>query len=134
LASGYIHHADSWASEFIRSFHRSKDAIVNLWTVPLDKNDEAAKSKPPMSLGHHFRGPDQGDLTSLDWNFDGSLLAIGSYDSILRVCTVSGALYFSSTKHRVSLSVLGTYRTEFMIWENRGQYLPRDFRNPVVGS
>jgi len=47
----------------------------------------------------YFAKQDQGDLTSLDWNFDGSLLAIGSYDSILRICTASGKLYFSHRQH-----------------------------------
>lgn len=42
-----------------------------------------------------------GDLTSLDWTQDGSLLAIGSYDAILRVCSTSGELYFSHTQHEV---------------------------------
>lgn len=44
---------------------------------------------------------EQGDLTSLGWSPDGTLLAIGSYDSVLRVCAVDGSLYFSHPQHEV---------------------------------
>lgn len=49
-----------------------------------------------------MRQNDQGDLTSLDWNHDGTLLAIGSYDSMLRVCTPTGEIDFALTQHEVS--------------------------------
>ena len=42
-----------------------------------------------------------GDLTSCDWTPDGALLAIGSYDSVLRVCHASGELYFQHEQHEV---------------------------------
>jgi len=48
----------------------------------------------------YFTKLEQADLTALDWNFDGSLLAIGSYDSILRIVTASGKLYFSHHQHQ----------------------------------
>jgi transducin (beta)-like 1 len=54
----------------------------------------------PLKISY-FSKPEQGDLTSLDWNSDGSLLAIGSYDSILRIVTTSGKLYFSHRQHEV---------------------------------
>jgi transducin (beta)-like 1 len=37
----------------------------------------------------------------MHWNPAGTLVAIGSYDSILRVCTASGDLYFSHAQHQV---------------------------------
>jgi transducin (beta)-like 1 len=48
-----------------------------------------------------YAKPGHVDLTSLDWNFDGSLLAIGSYDSILRIVTAEGKVYFSHWQHEV---------------------------------
>lgn len=54
----------------------------------------------PLSFVHSIAW-DQADLTSLDWNQDGSLLAAGSYDAILRVCDASGELYFTATMQKV---------------------------------
>ncbi|KAJ7302109.1 WD40 repeat-like protein [Mycena albidolilacea] len=39
------------------------------------------------------------DLTALHWNSDGTLLAIASFDSVLRVCTEEGEMFFESTVH-----------------------------------
>lgn len=49
----------------------------------------------------------QGDLTAINWSADGSLLAIGSYDSILRVATATGSIYMTSDLHEVC--VLSTF-------------------------
>ena len=54
----------------------------------------------------YFSKQDESDLTSLDWNCDGSLLAIGSYDSILRIITATGKLYFSHHRHEVGKLLL----------------------------
>jgi transducin (beta)-like 1 len=43
----------------------------------------------------------QGDLTALNWNSQGTLLAVGSYDSILRILTSEGDAYFTNYQHRV---------------------------------
>jgi transducin (beta)-like 1 len=64
------------------------------------------RAAPPgtgvISLREHFAPPCvQGDLTSLDWNVDGSLIAIGSYDSVLRVCHASGELFLKDETHKV---------------------------------
>ena len=70
-----------------------------MWDLPVDGSKTLPP--PPLTLAH-LPKPDQGDLTSLDWNNDGSLLAIGSYDAILRVCTSSCELYFAHEQHKVS--------------------------------
>ncbi|TFY79704.1 hypothetical protein EWM64_g4308 [Hericium alpestre] len=80
----------------------SKDAIVHLWNLPVPPRDGNSRAPPcgePKTLAYYPKD-EQGDLTSLDWNQDGSLLAIGSYDAILRVCTSDGELYFSDPKHQ----------------------------------
>ncbi|KZT74970.1 WD40 repeat-like protein [Daedalea quercina L-15889] len=79
----------------------SRDTVVHLWNVPDSKPPATAvppKIGPPMTLSYPSQS-EPGDLTSLDWTQDGSLLAIGSYDAILRVCSTSGELYFSHTQH-----------------------------------
>jgi transducin (beta)-like 1 len=91
----------SWI-DFVPS--SSKDGVVNVWNLPdpplPNSPDFATTPEEPVAL-ENVSKVSQGDLTSLDWNSDGTLLAIGSYDSILRVCTSSGALYFSHPQHQV---------------------------------
>ncbi|KAJ6611485.1 WD40 repeat-like protein [Mycena sp. CBHHK59/15] len=82
----------------------SKDAVVKLWDLPnppaMSSPDFALPpSTPPHQLEHFGNAEQGGDLTSLHWNSEGTLVAIGSYDSILRVCTASGDLYFSHSQH-----------------------------------
>ncbi|KAG6846110.1 hypothetical protein H0H87_006474 [Tephrocybe sp. NHM501043] len=64
----------------------SKDAIVNLWTLPKPPESPTDFAKPvsPVSIDY-FSKAEQADLTSLDWNSEGSLVAIGSYDATLRI-------------------------------------------------
>ncbi|KAJ7762388.1 WD40 repeat-like protein [Mycena maculata] len=84
----------------------SKDAVVNLWDLPnpppMTSADFAQPPGPPRRL-EHFPNVDQGDLTALHWNTDGTLIAIGSYDTVLRVCNAQGDLYFSHTQHRAPI-------------------------------
>lgn len=82
------------------SHYSSKDGIVHVWTVGDPPKDGSTSDPKPLKLAF-FAKAEHGDLTSLDWSFDGSLLAIGSYDSILRICTSSGKLYFSHRQHEV---------------------------------
>ena len=71
---------------------------MNMWT--LDGSSLPTSEVKPVKVSY-FTKLEQADLTALDWNFDGSLLAIGSYDSILRIVTASGKLYFSHHQHQV---------------------------------
>lgn len=80
----------------------SKDAVVNLWNLPRPPhgvNNFARPPPTPLVLENFSKSP-QGDLTSLHWNSEGTLLAIGSYDSVLRICTNKGTLYFSHPQHQ----------------------------------
>ncbi|KAI0825010.1 WD40 repeat-like protein [Trametes gibbosa] len=78
----------------------SKDSVVHLWNVPsLDQNGDI-QPQPDLPLTCAYPPKDeQGDLTSLDWSADGSLLAIGCYDSVLRICDTNGKMYFSHSQH-----------------------------------
>lgn len=89
------------------NFSRSKDAVINLWDLPNPSTDLsrfAEYPRPPLVIDY-FSKPEQGDLTSLHWNADGSLLAVGSYDAVLRICTPSGELYFSYPQHSVNMII-----------------------------
>ncbi|KAF9531829.1 WD40-repeat-containing domain protein [Crepidotus variabilis] len=78
----------------------SKDSVVNLWNLP-DPPAEGFAEAPNLPIAlEQISKAEQGDLTSLDWNPDGTLLAIGSYDSILRVCSVEGGVYFTHPQHQ----------------------------------
>jgi hypothetical protein len=66
----------------------------------------------------------------LDWNHDGTLLAIGSYDAILRVVDWNGKLYFSHPPTfgeivYATLHLLGSLLTSPVV--RRDQYLELDF-------
>ncbi|KAI0328494.1 WD40 repeat-like protein [Cubamyces sp. BRFM 1775] len=78
----------------------SRDSVVHLWNVPgPDQNgDVNTQVDPPLTCAYPPK-EEQGDLTSLDWSSDGSLLAIGCYDSVLRICDTDGKLYFMHTQH-----------------------------------
>ncbi|KAJ7057089.1 WD40 repeat-like protein [Mycena amicta] len=82
----------------------SKDAVLNKWDLPqppLATSPEFAQA--PLTGPHRMEyssDADPPDITSLHWNYDGSLIAMGSYDRILRVCSAAGDLYFSSDQHQ----------------------------------
>lgn len=80
--------------------HSSRDTVIHIWDVHDPSPDGGApNSEPPLTLAHMPK-TESGDLTSLDWNHDGTLLASGSYDCLLRVCDASGQLYFSHPQHK----------------------------------
>ncbi|KAG6868496.1 hypothetical protein C0993_002034 [Termitomyces sp. T159_Od127] len=87
----------------------SKDAVVNLWTIPKGtvpkplEGSNLPTPTPPISITD-FAAAEAADLTSLDWNADGTLVAIGSYDSVVRICRSTGDLYFSYQQHRVIIT------------------------------
>ncbi|KAF8910030.1 WD40 repeat-like protein [Gymnopilus junonius] len=81
----------------------SKDSVVHLWDLPdppPPNSQEFAKPPGEPITVETVSKAVQGDLTCLNWNSDGTLLAIGSYDSVLRVCTNTGAVYFSHPQHQ----------------------------------
>lgn len=88
---------------------RSKDATTRIWNLPDPPDDPTQFSKPPENppkILKHLPISDQRDITSLDWNGDGTLLATGSYDSILRVWTRQGDYYMSHPQHQVTYYLL----------------------------
>jgi hypothetical protein len=49
-------------------------------------------------------------MTALNWNPEGTLLAIGSYDTVLRILTSQGASYFTHYQHRVRMLLEISFR------------------------
>lgn len=82
----------------------SGDATARIWTLPADLSDEGSvrsdllrhsSDVPPGGSGDNSK-----DVTTLDWNTEGTLLATGSYDGQARVWSKEGALLQTLSKHR----------------------------------
>ncbi|ODM99414.1 F-box-like/WD repeat-containing protein TBL1XR1 [Orchesella cincta] len=59
--------------------------------------------------------PSNKDVTSLDWNCDGTLLATGSYDGFARIWTTEGRLASTLGQHKGPIFALK--------WNKRGNYI-----------
>lgn len=60
---------------------RSGDRTARIWEV---------SSRTPSSVELHHPLEKEKDVTMLDWNPEGSLLATGSYDGLARIWTKDG--------------------------------------------
>ncbi|KAG9314167.1 WD40 repeat-like protein [Chiua virens] len=119
----------------------SRDAIVNYWNIPFT-SCEGSSSRPPrptLTLSNLTTSP-QADLTSVDWNPDGSLVAIGSYDAVLRVCTSAGKTYLTDDHHKgpifaAKFSPSGQWiataslDSTACVWDVKNKRIHRQFRN-----
>ncbi|KAG2184748.1 hypothetical protein INT43_000661 [Umbelopsis isabellina] len=74
----------------------SGDATARLWQVPAEGSDVPE----PIVLNHLPNLNDNKDVTTLDWNPSGTLLATGSYDGQARIWTPRGELRCVMTQHR----------------------------------
>ncbi|KAL5536012.1 hypothetical protein ACEPAF_4106 [Sanghuangporus sanghuang] len=121
----------------------AKDATARIWELPDPPDDPyqfaGPPEKPPIVL-RHMPDTEQKDVTSVDWSADGSLLATGSFDSILRIWTRTGEFYMSHPQHQkgpifsarfsssgkwlLSCSLDGTA----CVWDVKGKKLHMQFR------
>lgn len=78
--------------EYSQSLHvlgRSGDSTARIW----DLNARGEDGQPRAKVLKHFNRANEKakDVTTLDWNGDGTLLATGSYDGLARIWSRDGA-------------------------------------------
>lgn len=83
--------------------HRSGDSTARIWDLHgLGGGGEVRT----QALQHTIEKNKQSkDVTTLDWNGDGSLLATGSYDGIARIWSKDGAPHGLGHRNRTSTGV-----------------------------
>ncbi|XP_076917158.1 WD40 repeat-containing protein HOS15-like isoform X1 [Bidens hawaiensis] len=97
----------------------SGDSTARIWTV----GDGLCSSNPqngPLNVAvlKHYKGRTNDkskDVTTLDWNSEGTLLATGSYDGQARIWSKDGELVSTLTKHKGPIFSLK--------WNKKGDYL-----------
>ncbi|XP_075483877.1 WD40 repeat-containing protein HOS15-like isoform X2 [Primulina tabacum] len=95
----------------------SGDSTARIWTIdgPSSSN---MQNGPHNVVLRHFKGrtnEKSKDVTTLDWNVDGALLATGSYDGQARIWSRDGELISTLNKHKGPIFSLK--------WNKKGDYL-----------
>lgn len=99
----------------------SGDSTARLWAIPAASagagGSAAVAAASPVVCKHYETGAQArvNDVTTIDWNPRGSLLATGSYDGAARIWTDAGVLTQTLTAHRGPLFSLK--------WNAPGNYL-----------
>jgi transducin (beta)-like 1 len=97
----------------------SGDSSVRMWAIPQGAcglNAGHTASSEAKVLRHFHNGNEKSkDITTLDWNTDGTLLATGAYDGIARIWNSKGELQKSLAAHKGPIFSLK--------WNNSGKYL-----------
>lgn len=93
----------------------SGDSTARIWNLTENSN-----SPHQLVLRHCIREggqdvPSNKDVTSLDWNCDGSLLATGSYDGYARIWSTEGRLVSTLGQHKGPIFALK--------WNKKGNYI-----------
>ncbi|KAK7367584.1 hypothetical protein VNO80_09599 [Phaseolus coccineus] len=97
----------------------SGDSTARIWSIPEGRCKSASLNDPPnVFVLKHVRGKTNeksNDVTTLDWNGEGTLLATGSYDGQARIWTTNGELSSILSKHKGPIFSLK--------WNKKGDYL-----------
>lgn len=93
----------------------SGDSTARIWDM-----SDSTSSPNQLVLRHCIQKggaevPSNKDVTSLDWNCDGTLLATGSYDGYARIWTTDGRLASTLGQHKGPIFALK--------WNKRGNYI-----------
>ncbi|MEW5299752.1 MAG: hypothetical protein WDW36_002733 [Sanguina aurantia] len=92
----------------------SGDSDARIWSLS-GTDSESQLSARSLVLHHEVRQDKSKDVTTLDWNHDGSLLATGSYDGLARIWTREGKLKQTLDKHQGPIFALK--------WNKKGDLL-----------
>ncbi|GAV58784.1 WD40 domain-containing protein/LisH domain-containing protein [Cephalotus follicularis] len=97
----------------------SGDSTARIWTIADGTSRSGAQNGPSNVLVlKHVKGrtnEKSKDVTTLDWNGEGTLLATGSYDGQARIWTTTGELRSTLNKHKGPIFSLK--------WNKKGDYL-----------
>ncbi|XP_010446283.1 PREDICTED: F-box-like/WD repeat-containing protein TBL1XR1 [Camelina sativa] len=98
----------------------SGDATARIWSIPEGsfKSVHTSSSSINALILKHAKGKSNEkskDVTTLDWNGEGSLLATGSCDGQARIWTANGDLISTLSKHKGPIFSLK--------WNKKGDYL-----------
>ncbi|CAI8583130.1 unnamed protein product [Vicia faba] len=97
----------------------SGDSTARIWAIPEGRCKPVSQSVPLDALVlKHVRGKTSektNDVTTIDWNGEGTLLATGSYDGQARIWTTNGELKSTLSKHTGPIFSLK--------WNKRGDYI-----------
>ncbi|KAL8160439.1 hypothetical protein V2J09_001976 [Rumex salicifolius] len=95
----------------------SGDSTARIWTIADEFSRSHSRTSNVLVLKHvKIRGSEKSnDVTTLDWNGDGTLLATGSYDGQARVWSPDGELKSTLSKHKGPIFSLK--------WNKKGDYL-----------
>ncbi|KAF9575985.1 hypothetical protein EC968_000948 [Mortierella alpina] len=91
----------------------SGDATARIWQIPSSPHDTL---QDPIVLKHLPALTDSNrDVTTMDWNAAGTLLATGFYDGQARIWTQRGQLRYLMSQHRGPIFALK--------WNKKGNYI-----------
>eukprot|EP00258_Populus_trichocarpa_P045099 XP_024461118.1 WD40 repeat-containing protein HOS15 isoform X2 [Populus trichocarpa] len=97
----------------------SGDSTARIWTIAEGTSRSVAQNGPLNVLVlKHVKGrtnEKSKDVTTLDWNGEGTLLATGSYDGQARIWSTDGELKTTLSKHKGPIFTLK--------WNKKGDYL-----------
>lgn len=99
----------------------SGDSTARIWTIPPGKSGKMVGqevSKTPLVLQHSntdVKPTKSKDVTTLEWNRKGTMLATGSYDGQARIWSKEGQLQQTLTRHKGPIFSLK--------WSQNGEHL-----------
>lgn len=96
----------------------SGDSTARIWTIADGSSRSTSNAPLNVLVLKHVKGrtnEKSKDVTTLDWNGDGTLLATGSYDGQARIWSTNGELRSTLSKHKGPIFSLK--------WNKKGDYL-----------
>jgi transducin (beta)-like 1 len=102
----------AWNPAFPLLASGSGDSTARIWTIP---KDSGYASRDSTVLKHFSSQENSKDVTTLDWNAEGTMLATGSYDGLARIWSEKGQLVNTLQKHKGPIFSLK--------WNKKGDYL-----------